>query len=65
MHYMQLHAGPVKASLRAMSVVQKQLNNQAQLWAYVDVFRYMAVLIALCIPLSFVLSKAGGRGGVG
>ena len=61
--YMHLHAGPVKSSLRAMSIVQTQLNAQAQLWAYVDVFRYMALLSVLCIPIVFLLSKAKRQGG--
>jgi DHA2 family multidrug resistance protein len=62
-HFMRLHTGPVKSSLRAMSVIERQLNAQAQLWAYVDVFRYMAVLSVLCIPVVFLLSKARRQGG--
>jgi hypothetical protein len=61
--YLRLHAGPAKSALRAMSLVENQLNHQAQLWAYVDVFRYMAVLSAFCIPVSFHLAKARRQGG--
>jgi DHA2 family multidrug resistance protein len=60
--YMRLHAGPVKASLRAMAVIERRLNAQAQLWAYVDVFRYMALLSAILIPASFLLKKARRQG---
>lgn len=58
---MQLHAGPHKAMLRAFAITEKALDNQAQLWAYVDDFRYMAAMCALCIPLAFLLKKAKGK----
>ena len=54
---MQMHAGPVKAGLHALSLTQKGFNNQAQLWAYVDDFRYLALLCAACIPLAFLLKR--------
>lgn len=54
---MRLHAGPVRANLRSLALVQKLLDSQAQLWAYVDVFRYMAILCALCVPVAFLLQK--------
>ena len=58
---MQMHAGPVKASLRAAATVQRLLDGQAQLWAYVDVFRYMAILCLVCVPVVFVLQKAQSK----
>ncbi len=61
--YMRLHGGPVKASLRAMAIIQGRLNSQAQLLAYVDVFRYMAVLSVICIPVVFFLSNKRREGG--
>ena len=57
---MQKHAGPHQAMLRAYSITQTELNKQAQLWAYVDVFRYLALALAICVPLAFVLKKASG-----
>ncbi len=54
---MQVHAGPRVSMLRAFALTQQALNNQAQLWAYVDDFRYLALLCALCIPISFFLKK--------
>lgn len=54
---MRMHAGPVKAMQRAFALTQNTLDSQAQLWAYVDVFRYMAILTALCIPVTFILKR--------
>lgn len=61
---MRLHAGPRRALLRAFSIMQTGLDHQAQLWAYVDDFRYLALLCALCIPVAFLLRKpsAGTKG---
>jgi MFS transporter, DHA2 family, multidrug resistance protein len=58
---MQAHAGPHRSMLRAFSLLQTGLNNQSQLWAYVDDFRYIAFLCALCIPAAFLLRKASSR----
>jgi MFS transporter, DHA2 family, multidrug resistance protein len=54
---MRMHAGPKQALLRAYALIQKGLDSQAQLWAYVDDFRYLALLCALCIPIAFFLKK--------
>ena len=43
---------------------QSELTQQARLWAYVDDFRYMALVCFACIPIVFLLRKAVGRGGV-
>jgi MFS transporter, DHA2 family, multidrug resistance protein len=59
---MQLHAGPRRALLRAISFINNDLNHQAQLWAYVDDFRYIALLCAVCIPFAFLLKKAAKKG---
>ncbi len=59
---MSMHAGPAKASLRAMAIAQRTLNGQAQLWSYVDVFRDLSVVCALCVPIVFVLKKAQAKG---
>ena len=52
-----LHAGPRRAMLRALSITNTALNSQAQLWAYVDVLRYFALLCAICAPFAFLLKK--------
>ena len=49
--------------LRAFSLTDTSLNHQAQLWAYVDDFRYIALLCAICIPSAFLLKKAAKKGG--
>jgi DHA2 family multidrug resistance protein len=60
---MHLHAGPRVAMLRAFYLTQHELNNQAQLWAYVDDFRYLSLVCALCVPLAFLLKKASSESG--
>ncbi len=60
---MQAHAGPRRAMLRAFALTQNALNNQAQLWAYVDVFRYLALFCALCVPAAFFFKKSSSSGG--
>jgi MFS transporter, DHA2 family, multidrug resistance protein len=62
---MAMHAGPAKARLRAFAITDNSLNHQAQLWAYVDDFRYLALLCAFCIPLAFFFKKASKGGSAG
>jgi DHA2 family multidrug resistance protein len=62
---MQIHAGPRIASLRAYSLIQSGLNAQSQLWAYVDDFRYLALLCAICIPFAFFLKRPDPRAAKG
>ncbi len=58
------HAGPHVATLRALLLTNLTFQNQAQLWAYVDVFRYMVPVLAICIPGAFLLKKPKpGAGG--
>ena len=60
------HAGPGPHNnmLRAISLTNTALNSQAQVYAYVDVFRYFGFLCLVCIPLSFLLAKPKpGAGG--
>jgi DHA2 family multidrug resistance protein len=61
---MRLHAGPRRAMLRAFSLTQTSLDNQSQLWAYVDDFRYLALLCAVCVPFAFLFKKSdpGAKG---
>jgi DHA2 family multidrug resistance protein len=54
---MRLHAGPHISGLRALSLTNTSLNHQAQLWAYVDDFRYLALLCAASAPFAFLLKK--------
>ena len=54
---MRMHAGPAKALRRSFAIVQRTLDSQAQLWSYVDVFRYMALVCAVCVPITFILKR--------
>lgn len=60
---MHMHAGPKLAMLRAFYLTQRDLNNQAQLWAYVDDFRYLALACAICVPIAFLFKKSSSGGG--
>jgi DHA2 family multidrug resistance protein len=61
--YMSLHAGPRLAKLRAYALLENRLNQQSVLYAYVDDFRYMALVCALCLPIvCFVRSVKAKRG---
>jgi len=62
---MSHHAGPHLASLRAISLTSADLSKQASVWAYVDVFRYMMPILAICVPGAFLLKKppADAKGG--
>jgi DHA2 family multidrug resistance protein len=51
------HVGPGLASRRAYGLIQSQLDRQAQLWSYVDDFRYLALLSFVCVPVAFLLKK--------
>ena len=64
---MLMHADPRIARLRAFDLLNTSLNNQAQLWAYVDVFRYLALLCAICVPAAFLFKKPkpGAKGAPG
>jgi DHA2 family multidrug resistance protein len=57
-------SSPSTAMHRAYGLVNGTLSQQARLWAYVDDFRYMALVCFGCIPIVFMLKKAKGRGGV-
>jgi MFS transporter, DHA2 family, multidrug resistance protein len=52
------------AMRQAYGLLNVQLTQQARLWAYVDDFRYLALVCFLCIPVVFLLKKAVGRRGV-
>jgi DHA2 family multidrug resistance protein len=60
---MSHHVGPAKAMLRAFALLETTLNNQAQLWAYVDVFRDLAIVCAIGVPLAFLMKKARSEAG--
>ena len=57
---MRRHAGPHVAMQRAYSLLQSTLDGQAQLWGYVDDFRYMALLCGGCVLVVMLLKKTRG-----
>jgi DHA2 family multidrug resistance protein len=54
---MQRHTGPHVAAQRAYGSLQSTLDGQAQLWGYVDDFRYMAVLCGGCVLVVMLLKR--------
>ncbi|HEY6765305.1 MAG TPA: DHA2 family efflux MFS transporter permease subunit [Candidatus Sulfotelmatobacter sp.] len=56
-------ASPAAAVQQSYALIGGALNGQARLWAYVDDFRYMALLCFGCVPLVFALRKTVGRKG--
>jgi DHA2 family multidrug resistance protein len=60
---MEAHADPVTALNRARKLIELTMSQQAQLWAYVDDFRYLALLCFACIPIAFTLQRVRRRPG--
>jgi DHA2 family multidrug resistance protein len=56
-------AGPVTATKGAYKLVEQTLTAQSRLWAYVDDFRYMALVCFACVPLVFLFKRAKARHG--
>ena len=57
-------AGPVIAHDSAMSLLNHTLSGQARLLAYIDDFRYMALVCFGCLPLVMLFQRARPRRGV-
>ena len=62
-NFLTQHTGAANASIQAYKMIEGMVNRQAALWAYVDDFRYLAVLCFLCAPIAFAMKKIRGRGG--
>jgi MFS transporter, DHA2 family, multidrug resistance protein len=56
-------ASPANALQRAYGLIEQILSSQARLWAYVDDFRYMALVCFACIPIVLALKKSVGARG--
>jgi MFS transporter, DHA2 family, multidrug resistance protein len=54
---MNMHVGPALAIRRATALADRSFNAQAQIYAYVDDFRYLALLAFLCVPIAFILKR--------
>lgn len=57
------YGDPVTAQRQAYGMLYGTMQQQANLFAYVDTFRLLAVLCALCVPVVFLLKKAKAGGG--
>ena len=62
-HTLALHTDPVTAMKQAELLVEGMLAKQALLWAYVDDFRYLAVLCFASVPVSFLLQRVRAQHG--
>jgi DHA2 family multidrug resistance protein len=59
---MASHAGAATPLTRAYGELEAILTRQAQLWSYVDDFRYLALLCFFCVPVVFLLKKVSSKG---
>ncbi len=53
-------ASPPDAQHQALGQLQLVLNQQSQLWSYIDDFRYLALACFICVPLVWLLKKVTG-----
>ena len=57
-HYLARQgAGPVAAQHQAYGLMYQLLQQQAGLWAYVDLFRLLVLACAVLVPLVFLFKK--------
>jgi DHA2 family multidrug resistance protein len=57
------YSDPATAQRQAYGLLYGTVQQQANLFAYVDTFRLLAFLCVLCIPVVFLLKKAKAHGG--
>jgi DHA2 family multidrug resistance protein len=57
------HSAPNVAKRRSFMLMEEVVKRESTIWAYVDVFRYLALATFLCIPVVFLLRKAKGKEG--
>lgn len=50
-------------SQRALGLINGSLSQQSALMAYVDDFRYLAIVCILCVPIVFILKKTVAKKG--
>jgi MFS transporter, DHA2 family, multidrug resistance protein len=56
-------SGPGLASDQAYKLLEGTLSAQARLWAYVDDFRYLALVCFACVPIVFLFKRARPKPG--
>jgi DHA2 family multidrug resistance protein len=57
-------AGPVGATRQALAALYAIVVKQATLLAFLDVFRFLAIMALLCFPLALLLKKAKAQGSI-
>ncbi len=57
------YASPNIATLRANAIFNRQLDQQATLYAYVDGFRHFALICLCCLPILFLLRPVKAKPG--
>ncbi len=57
------YSHPVTGQQQAYGLLYGIVQQQANLFAYVDTFRLLAFLCLLCVPVVFLLKKAKAGGG--
>lgn len=65
--YLSHHTAPANAHAAAQGLLYQRLGQQALLWAFVDVFRWMSLICFVCVVLVWFFKKAkpGARAPVG
>ena len=58
------YSDPVSAQQQAYGLLYGRLQQQANLFAYVDTFRWLALLCLVCVPLVLVFRKTKARSAV-
>src|SRR5262249_25112166 len=56
---------PYTAGQQAYGVIYGIVQRQASLLAFVDIFRWEAIICLCCVPLVFLLKKSRGKAPVG
>jgi DHA2 family multidrug resistance protein len=57
------YGDPITGRRQTYAMLYGMMQQQANLFAYVDTFRLLAVVCVLCIPVVFLLKKAKSGGG--
>lgn len=65
-HALTSHFGPANARFAAQSSLYGQLQQQAALWSFVDVFRWLSLLCFFCVGVVWLLKRVRpGKGPAG
>ncbi len=56
------YASHTTAQSQAVGQIGRMVGQQAQLWSYIDDFRYMALACFLCVPVVWGLKKVTAKG---